>query len=421
MAGPFLDRDRASRLMAASGLDALVISEPEIFTYATGVSPGVPALFRRAGAAFALIPADPGLPAAAVIGDLYRDNFLARSPIQDVATHPIWIETVDLTGLLAGPGSNRPIEELVREAWSASGRPADFARPATFDLQASLKALKGLLAGRGLASARLGFDLDFVPANDLAAIRVALPAAKIADGSPVLARLLMVKAPGEVERLRQGAALAEAGIAAAMGQVVPGQGPEELRALFREGVRQEALRRSVPQPGQTWEYIAVGADPWSPAGRTAPGAAIKIDVGCVIDGYSSDSSRNFVVGSPSAHQRRVHEAIEAAFAAGLAEMKPGNPIAAIHRAATAEMHRQGFQGYSRGHFGHGIGYSIFSEQWPFIAADADVPLEPNTVLAFEIPFYLNGVGAFNLEDQILVTPTGHESMNHLARGLVQVG
>jgi hypothetical protein len=49
MAGPFLDRDRASRLMTASGLDALVISEPEIFTYATGVGPGVPALFRRAG------------------------------------------------------------------------------------------------------------------------------------------------------------------------------------------------------------------------------------------------------------------------------------------------------------------------------------------------------------------------------------
>src|SRR5215469_14339027 len=220
MAGPFLDRDRASRLMAASGLDALVISEPEIFTYAAGVSPGVPALFRRAGAAFALIPADPALPAAAVIGDLYRDNFLARSPIQDVATHPIWIETVDVTGLLAGAGSNRPIDELVREAWSASGRPADSARPATFDLQASLKALKGLLAGRGLAAARLGFDLDFVPANDLAAIRVALPAAKIADGSPVLARLLMVKAPGEIERLRLGAALAEAGIAAAMSQVV---------------------------------------------------------------------------------------------------------------------------------------------------------------------------------------------------------
>ena len=49
MAGPFLDRSRASRLMAAAGIDALVISEPEVFTYATGVSPGVPALFRRAG------------------------------------------------------------------------------------------------------------------------------------------------------------------------------------------------------------------------------------------------------------------------------------------------------------------------------------------------------------------------------------
>jgi len=58
---------------------------------------------------------------------------------------------------------------------------------------------------------------------------------------------------------------------------------------------------------------------------------------------------------------------------------------------------------------------------PFIAADAEVPLEPNMVLAYEIPFYINGVGAFNLEDQILITERGHESMNHLPRGLVQVG
>ncbi|HEY8012767.1 MAG TPA: aminopeptidase P family N-terminal domain-containing protein, partial [Dongiaceae bacterium] len=226
MAGPFLDRDRASRLMAAAGIDALVISEPEVFTYATGVSPGVPALFRRAGAAFAVIPADPAVPAAAVIGDLYRENFLARSPITDVATHPIWIETVDVTRQLAA-GSNRPIDEMVREAWSASGRPADFARPATFDLQASLKALKGLLAGRGLAKARLGFDLDFVPANDLAAIKAALSDAGIADGSPVLVRLRVVKAPGEIEGLRLGVGLGEAGVAAAMAQIVPGQGPED--------------------------------------------------------------------------------------------------------------------------------------------------------------------------------------------------
>jgi len=421
MAGPFLDRTRASRLMAEAGLDALVISEPEIFTYATGVSPGVPALFRRAGAAFALVPADPALPAGAVIGDLYRENFLARSPIQDVATHPIWIENLDIRPLLASPRSNRPIEELASEAWAALGRPADFTRPATFDIAQSLKALKGLLASRKLAGARLGFDLDFVPANDLAAIKAALADARIGDGSPVIQRLTAVKAPGEIERLRLGLSLAEAGISAAMAEVGPGQGVEDLRARFRAGVRREAERRGVPQPAQTWEYIAVGPDPWSPAGRTDPGAGIKIDVGCVIEGYSSDSSRNFVVGAASAHQRRLHEAIEAAFAAGRAELKPGNPIAAVHRAATAEMHRQGFKGYARGHFGHGIGYSVFSEQWPFIAADAEVPLEPNMVLAFEIPVYINGVGAFNLEDQMLITQTGHESMNTLPHGLVEVG
>jgi hypothetical protein len=42
-------------------------------------------------------------------------------------------------------------------------------------------------------------------------------------------------------------------------------------------------------------------------------------------------------------------------------------------------------------------------------------------LAFEIPFYINSVGAFTREAPILITERGHESMNQLPNGQVQVG
>ena len=54
MKGGFLDRQRAEALMRAAGIDALVVLQPENFSYATGATPGVAALWRRAGAAIAL-------------------------------------------------------------------------------------------------------------------------------------------------------------------------------------------------------------------------------------------------------------------------------------------------------------------------------------------------------------------------------
>ena len=45
----FLDRQRASALMAQRGIDALIVVQPENFRYATGAHPGFVSSWRRAG------------------------------------------------------------------------------------------------------------------------------------------------------------------------------------------------------------------------------------------------------------------------------------------------------------------------------------------------------------------------------------
>lgn len=42
------------------------------------------------------------------------------------------------------------------------------------------------------------------------------------------------------------------------------------------------------------------------------------------------------------------------------------------------------------------------------------------VLAFETPWYVDGVGGMIIEDQLLLTADGHEITNWLPRGLVSV-
>ena len=74
-----------------------------------------------------------------------------------------------------------------------------------------------------------------------------------------------------------------------------------------------------------------------------------------------------------------------------------------------------------GHFGHGVGASIWSEEWPFISADSDTVLEPGMVMAFETPWYVDGLGGMIIEDQVLITETGAEIMAPLPHDLVRLG
>jgi Xaa-Pro aminopeptidase len=399
--------------MADARLDALVLCAPHAVRYATRGDPGVAALFGRAGAAFALVPADPGLTLAAVVGDTQEAAFRAASGLHDVRTHPLWIETARLGG-----ADTDDIAARIETGWGA--RPPGFARPATCDLTLAAAALRELLAARGLVAGRLGLDLGFVPAADFAALQALLAPAVLSDASPLLDRLMAVKHPEEIARLRLGAELSVAGLAAMAAAARAGDAAADLSRAFRSGVADAAAGRGVPVPA-SWDYIAVGERPWSGTGRIAAGAVIKADVGCVIDGYSSDTSRDFVWREATPALRRLHALIEHAFAAGLAALRPGAALADIHAATTRALRDGGLTRFSRGHFGHGLGAGPFSEVWPFVAADSEAVAEPGMVLAFEVPLYVDGLGGFNLEDQFLVTDTGVEAMSIAPRGLTVLG
>ena len=411
MTSGFIDRVRASRLMAAAGLDALVLCAPSAFAYATGGNAGVAALFGRAGACFALVPADPALAIGVVIGDLEQAAFRAASSITDVRPHPLWIETGTL-----GEGAN--VATAIEAGWR--DRPAGFARPTTFDLGLAAEALRDLFAARHLESARLGLDLAWVPARDRDALQTLLSPARVLDGSDVLDRLMAIKCSEEIRRLRLGAELAMAGLHhMAAGTRLDDDGAR-LSALFREGVGEAAAARGEPVP-PCWHYVGIGPEPWAPGGRVASGTLVKADVGCVVGGYSSDTSRNYVWGEPSTFAADLHGIVEDAHAALLGALKPGVPLAAVHAAATTVLQKAGLHRFSRGHFGHGLGAGPFSEAWPFIAADSDAVAEPGMMLAVEVPIYVSGLGGYNLEDQVLVTDNGIEVISTLPRALGQLG
>jgi Xaa-Pro aminopeptidase len=405
-----LDRQRAQRLMEAAGMGALILFSPEGFAHATGAAPGVATMWRREGAVAVLIPADPALPEMAVASDLFAPAFRKSSHIGDLRQSPIWVEAMDLPT----PAPEGPAAPQFAPLWDAANRPPGNARPETFDPGICFSHLRDALAERGLSSARIGVEMEAVSARGYPALTAALAPARLVDGTGVARALRAIKTPAEIALLRAAVTLAETGIEAVRDAIAPGIWRSDLTAVWQQTVRAEG--KGLPLTGD-WDYISVGTDPWGGDAAAQRGDLVKVDVGCIMQGYTSDSGRTFVVGPPTRLQADLHAALLAGFEAGLPLLHPGTPLSEVHRATQSAIRARGLAGYSRGHFGHSLGTGPGSEEWPFISAQADATIEAGMVLAFECPLYVTGVGGMIIEDQVEITADGPKPMNRLPREL----
>jgi Xaa-Pro aminopeptidase len=404
-----IDRNHAERLMREAGIDALVLFQPEAFRYAIGAPAGVATMWGRAGAAMALVPVDARLSLAAIVSDHVAGAIRKAAPAMDLRAHRIWIDMLDITGA----GSIGQIDEAYRLLNVGGPRPETFDRATAFGL------LGDLLGERGLERARIGVDLEFMPAADFEALKQALPDVTWVDGSLVLRHLRAVKTPREIERLRRAAMAAEAGLVRMMAAVKPGAGLGELSSAWKTGAQAAAAEVGFGLSGH-WDFISVGPDLGDMSATVTPGALIKADVGALVDGYSSDGARTFTYGPASPLAQDIFKALENAFAAGLEQIRPGNSFGAVHAVMLASMRKDGFSEYYRGHFGHSVGGSAGIEEWPFFSADNPELIAPNMVVALEAPFYGQGFGALMIEDQFLVTDSGPQCMNTLPRSLIDL-
>ena len=127
-----------------------------------------------------------------------------------------------------------------------------------------------------------------------------------------------------------------------------------------------------------------------------PGDLVSIDVACTLDGWAADAAVSFVVAdadNPTA--RQLIDTTQAALAAGIEQMRPGNRLGDVS-AAIGAVARGGGYGLLAGHTGHGIGRRMH--------APPDVPnegrpnqgirLRPGLVLAIEPMLHAGGADDF---------------------------
>ena len=143
-----------------------------------------------------------------------------------------------------------------------------------------------------------------------------------------------------------------------------------------------------------------------------PGQTVKLDMQVDVNGYHSDVGRTYCL-QPTAEQVAIYDALRNALDAAIAAAVPGAPIRDIWQAGTTAMRNEGFTNYSRGHLGHSVGLAHHYEEAPFISATETRRLAPGMVISIELPYYLVGIGSYQMERMAIVGESSVEVIDTL--------
>lgn len=150
------------------------------------------------------------------------------------------------------------------------------------------------------------------------------------------------------------------------------------------------------------------------------GSVILMDCGCTVEGYQSDISRTWVVGEPTARQRRVWTTVQRGQQIALETAKIGVPAGRIDDAVRAYYVSEGWgPGYQlpglSHRTGHGIGLDGHEPAY-LVHGDA-TPLQPGMCFSDEPGLYIPGEFGVRLEDCWHMTASGPQTFTPLAKSL----
>ncbi|NKY88083.1 M24 family metallopeptidase [Nocardia veterana] len=263
------------------------------------------------------------------------------------------------------------------------------------------------------AGARVAVD-DAMPALHLLPIADALTALPV-SATPIVRQLRMIKDTAEIDALRRAGAAIDR-VHARMGEWLrPGRTEAEVAADIAAAIVEEGHGHA--------DFVIVGSGPnganphHSHSDRVIEaGDVVVIDIGGPVEpGYFSDSTRTYVLGEPDPEIAERYAALERAQAAAVAAVRPGVTAESVDAAARNLLSEAGFGEAFIHRTGHGIGLSVHEE--PYIVAGNDTVLRPGMAFSVEPGIYFGGEWGARIEDIVIVTEDGGESVNHRPHGL----
>mgnify|MGYP002647531133 FL=1 len=237
------------------------------------------------------------------------------------------------------------------------------------------------------------------------------------NADSVLVPLRKSKTPEEITIIRRAQEMAERAFARLLENGLEGKTERQLSEQLIKLRLEEGF--DAVGPG----LIACGPGSASPHpilsdNKVQAGDAVMFDFGGTYKGYHADMTRTCAVGYASDKFKEVYSIVLEAHLAVLKAAAPGTACRDMDLAGRSIIEQAGYGAYFTHRLGHGIGLDIHEP--PFASASEEGVLETGNVISNEPGIYLPGQFGIRIEDLIVITEKGCESLNTMTKELMIV-
>ncbi|WP_119323626.1 M24 family metallopeptidase [Capsulimonas corticalis] len=284
-------------------------------------------------------------------------------------------------------------------------------------------ALQEALTSRPLLR-KVGFEADHMTVAQWERFGKDLPeGVALIAASGLVEELRLTKDAGEIAKTRRAIEVAQTAFLSVKHLLRPGVSEREYAAEL-----DFAMRKGGAQ--QTAFETIVASGPQSAHPHHSPNARvfeigdfITIDWGAEVDSYCSDITRTVFIGSDADATPKHHEVYETVLEAqrlAIAAIAPGKNGQEIDAVAREHIASRGYGEAFAHSLGHSLGRKVHDGPG-FSTRGADFILRPGMIMTVEPGIYLEGWGGLRIEEDVLVTEDGCETLTSLPNGFEALG
>lgn len=271
----------------------------------------------------------------------------------------------------------------------------------------------------GLNVPRLVFEADYLSYSSQRKLRgLVPPRVRLIPTSRLIDDLRLVKDAQEIDVIQRAIDISDKVYDEIVGWIKPGIKERDLAIEidFR-------MRRHGADKASFDTIVAAGPHAALPHAQPSDrileiGQLVKMDYGAEVEQYPSDITRTVSLGKADEKQREVYHTVLDAQLKAIAAVKPGVAGKDVDAVARDHIAAAGYGGY----FGHGLGHSLGRgvHDGPGLSRSSTIVLEPGMIMTVEPGIYIPGWGGVRIEDDVLVTETGHKILTKATKEMLEL-
>mgnify|MGYP000058627615 FL=1 len=262
----------------------------------------------------------------------------------------------------------------------------------------------------------LGIEGQLMRAFEMQAIMQASEGIKIKNAHKIISKIRLYKKKYEVENIRKAVDIAEQTLSDTINFVKEGRTEIEIKKYLMQKLLEFGANDIAFEP-----LVLAGSNSALCHGHSRDdyqikkGDCILFDFGANVNGYNSDITRTFFLGSVNEENRNMYDVVYKANSVGRKVSKPGISMHDLDDNVMKILEASNFKQYIVHKTGHGLGMDVHED--PYIMRKNYELLEEGMVITIEPGLYKENHLGIRIEDDVLITNNSCESLTTFSREL----